>query len=543
MGSGSRIDHQHHTVAVTRPSTELASEEDVEALRNALLRQRPVVPIVNTAPLDETQITNAVLQGDDTLVWLPRSLDFVRSTATDEQDALVRIGGSVNAMDGLGNNPVEGDVRVSRGSEGQLSVDAGGLRCGREEPHGTDDEGLCAHQRTVGQLFQDQLNTPSSTATDRLAAQQVLDEVAAEHAASVAEQERLRAEHAAQPAARSYSEDFDAFQEAYDQAQARRRAGEPPVPYLTENATGGLGAREGGRAFGLELEFDFPPSMDYAQRRRAQQAIAREMHEAGIAPDPHIHGWHASARAGYTDDANAWRVEHDSTVAGEIVSPILYDEPQTWNNLAQVCEIIQRNGGVASARTGGHVHVSVPDYDHTVENHNRLLGTVGAYEDVLYRLAQNPARRQHRGLRWCRPNREPSAPYTSVASVRNANNSHGIGLNFQSVEGRSSDHAEFRMWDGSLEPGVIQAQVNVSLGLANAALREAGTDRLTPREPVGSQRAALARDGLSRRRLSGERWQQSTASFRSMVDRIFPREENRAQAAALFAATRWHRGS
>ncbi|MFC5148977.1 amidoligase family protein [Streptomyces aureoversilis] len=542
MGSGSRIEHQHHTVAVTRPSTELASEEAIAALRNALQRERPAMPVIFADPMAPHQCMD-LIERPGTMVWFPESADFVRETVTDERDALVAVQGSTVPDSGSGFFPLDGEVRVSRDTDGRLAVAPGDVRCGLQEPHQRDEDGLCEHQRMVGQLVQDRLNAPSSTVTDRLAAQEVLDEVAAEHAASVAEQERLRAEHAAQPAARSYSEDFDAFQEAYDQAQARRRAGEPPVPYLTENATGGLGAREGGRAFGLELEFDFPPSMDYAQRQRAQQAIAREMHEAGIAPDPHIHGWHASARAGYTDDANAWRVEHDSTVAGEIVSPILYDEPQTWNNLARVCEIIRRNGGVASARTGGHVHVSVPDYDHTVENHNRLLGTVGAYEDVLYRLAQNPARRQHRGLRWCRPNREPSAPYTSVAAVRNANNSHGIGLNFQSVDGRSSDHAEFRMWDGSLEPGVIQAQVNVSLGLANAALREAGTAPPPPREPVGSQRAALERDGLSRRRLSGERWQQSTASFRSMVDRIFPREENRAQAAALFAATRWHRGS
>ncbi|MEU5421445.1 amidoligase family protein [Streptomyces sp. NPDC020667] len=541
MGSGSRIEHQHHTVAVTRPSTELASEEAVAALRNALQRERPAMAIIFEDPMAPLARMDLV-EAPGTMVWFPESADFVRETVTDERDALVAVQGSTVPESGSGFFPLDGEVRVSRDTDGRLAVAPGDVRCGLQEPHQTDADGLCEHQRMVGQLVQDRLNAPSSAVTDRLAAQEVLDEVAAEHAASVAEQERLRAEHAAQPLARSYSEDFDAFQEAYDQAQARRRAGEPAVPYLTENATGGLGARDGGRAFGLELEFDFPPTMNYMEQQRAKEAIARDMHQAGLSPDPYIHGWHASARAGYTDDANAWRMEHDSTVAGEIVSPILYDEPQTWNNLATMCDIIQRHGGVASARTGGHVHVSVPDYDHNVENHNRLLGTVSAYEDVVYRLAHNPDRRQHRGLRWCEPNRAPSRAYTSVGSVRSANNSHHIGLNFQSVTGSSGDHAEFRMWDGSLNPGVIQAQVNVSLGLANASLREAGTDPLPPREPVGSQRAALSRDGLSRRRLSGERWQQSTATFRSMVDRIFTREENRAQATALFAATRWHRG-
>ncbi|MEU2517044.1 amidoligase family protein [Streptomyces syringium] len=540
MGSGSRIDHQHHTVAVTRPSTELASEEAVAALREALARQRPLVTVGEIAP-DPFDLTTS-LAGAGAIMYLPASLGEIRRAVGDEQDALVSVEGSAGHGQGNEAAPVRGHLRISQDENGQLSVSPSDVRCGNLDPHARDDAGHCRHQRDAAELIQNELNAHRTPATDRLAAQEVLNEVAAEHAMSVAEQERLRTEHAARPAARSYSEDFDAFQEAYDQAQARRRAGEPAVPYLTENATGGLGARDGGRAFGLELEFDFPATMDYTAQRRAKEAIARDMHQAGLSPDPYIHGWHASARAGYTDDPNAWRMEHDSTVAGEIVSPILYDEPQTWNNLATMCEIIQRHGGVASARTGGHVHVSVPDYDHNVENHNRLLGTVSSYEDVVYRLAQNPDRRQHRGLRWCEPNQMPSRSYASVGSVRSANNSHHIGLNFQSVTGSSGDHAEFRMWDGSLNPGVIQAQVNVSLGLANAALREAGTDPLPPREPVGSQRAALRREGLSRRRLSGERWQQSTASFRSMVDRIFTREENRAQATALFAATRWHRG-
>ena len=34
-------------------------------------------------------------------------------------------------------------------------------------------------------------------------------------------------------------------------------------------------------------------------------------------------------------------------------------------------------------RTGGHVHVGVGDYDHTVENHNNLLGLFKENEDTL----------------------------------------------------------------------------------------------------------------------------------------------------------------
>ncbi|XXJ62118.1 amidoligase family protein (plasmid) [Embleya sp. MST-111070] len=466
-------------------------------------------------------------------------LDAVRAMVTDEQDVVCAVRGHVMGS-GILDGGVDGEVRVSRGSDGLLVVATDDLRCLHELPH---DEsyiaGRCAHEVAVGRALQDRLNAMEPTAADRLAAQTVLDEVAVQHAASEAAQEQARTAHAGQVHAVSYSEDFEAFQAVYRQARERQRAGEPPVPFITADATGGLGAREGGRAFGVEIEFDFPTEMSAADRAAATTAMASDLHNAGIASDPHLHGYHASRRNGYTEAANAWRMEYDSTVAGEIVSPILYDDMATWTNLRDVCAIVRRHGGLANARTGGHVHVGVADFDHTVEVHNRLIETVNAYEDVIYRLAQNPASARHRGLEWCYPNRIPTSPYTSVGAVREYNRSHHYALNFESVTGRGSDHAEFRMWDGSLDPGVIQAQVNLSLGLANTALREAGVSSRQMAQAVGSHRGALVRQGLWGRRLTGEPWRQATASFRGLVDRVFTREENRAQAVALFAATRW----
>ncbi|MFD0474789.1 hypothetical protein ACFQ0B_45990 [Nonomuraea thailandensis] len=56
----------------------------------------------------------------------------------------------------------------------------------------------------------------------------------------------------------SFTRDFDAFKRAYDQAVERALRGEAAIPYLYENVTAGLGARDGGRGFGLEIEYDVP---------------------------------------------------------------------------------------------------------------------------------------------------------------------------------------------------------------------------------------------------------------------------------------------
>jgi hypothetical protein len=369
-----------------------------------------------------------------------------------------------------------------------------------------------------------------------------LDQLAARRRDEV--QSGLAADRAAADAAReraltawdgpevSYVEHPEAFDDAYQEARGRRERGEDPVPYMTSDATDGLGARDGGRGFGVEIEFDFPPGTDsYA----ARAAIGRELRDAGLTPDALQHGYHqrgrdAIARRGHQ---GGWRFETDATVAGEIVSPIMYDEPETWRNLARVCEIVRRHGGIASPRTGGHVHVGLSDYDHTVENHNRLLQTVAGHEDALYRLAQNPAAAAHRGMTWCRPNSDPGRGYASISSARAANTGHSLGVNFESVAGSRSDHVEYRMWDGSLDPGVIQAHVNISLAMTAAGSRGGYTP--PPADPVGTHQAR----NPGRRRLRGEQWRESTAGFRQLADTLFRRQANAAQAAALFAVTRW----
>ena len=330
----------------------------------------------------------------------------------------------------------------------------------------------------------------------------------------------------------SWAEDPTGFQAAYSEGLARRRAGESPVDYLTDNATGGLGHQHAGRSFGVELEFDLD-QLPVSDRAAAIDRIGRDLHEAGLTRSATQQGYHANQRSGYS----SWTFERDSTVAGEVVSPILDDSPESWRQLEEACDIIRRHGGTASARTGSHVHVSCGDYGHDVSNHNNLLNLTSQYEDVLFRLAQNPSRSSHRGTSWCSPNRVPAEGYESVGRVRSTQGNHGSAINFGSVAGRQSDHVEFRMWDGSLDPGVIQSQVKVSLGLTEAARRQS---RSGTREPLGTHRSTNSH--LQRgQRLQGEAWSRDTSSFRNLMDTLFHRDQDKRQVTQLFGATRWQR--
>lgn len=334
---------------------------------------------------------------------------------------------------------------------------------------------------------------------------------------------------APEPAAGSYTDDPAAFQADYRAARARVRAGQPAIQYMTENATGGLGAPDGGRGFGVELEF---VGGDL-------QGIARDLHAAGLTRTPRQVNYH-SDHSVYRQHQGGWKFERDCTVSGEVISPVMHDTPETWENLQKVCDIIERHGGRASVRAGSHIHISAGDYRSSGADHARLLNLFSDNEDLMYRLSSNPERGTHRrlaGNSWSTPNTAPSTGFRSIAAARQTAG-HGNAVNFQHCAGRSSDHVEYRMWDSTLDPATIQAQIKVSLALTEAAHRDTGYTA-TGHTPVGSRRRHNRETYGEQRRLTGEAWHSDTASFRGLVDRLFTRPEDKAQITGLFAATRW----
>lgn len=482
MGSGSRIDHQHHLVATTAGLTIEAPANEVDLMPEA---QRELI--------DQALQIQADWEANNGQATLEEAMEYwgLRDRLRHEHDL----------WNGHG-----------------LIEDAE-----REE---AEEESPSFPPRAS--------EPPAGIPLQRTAAQQVLDEVLEEHQASAALAVQARDRWPTEPET-GFVEDFEAFREIHEAAWNREIRGEQAVPYLLEDATGGLGAREGGRGFGVEIEFD--TDGDWDDQHEALRAIGRDLHEAGLARDRDMHSYHSQQYAGYTDAPNAWRLEDDCTVAGEIVSPIMYDEPQTWQNLATVCEIVRRHGGGASERTGGHVHVGLHDYDHEVANHHRLMQMYGDYEDVLFRLAanRNAPDSAHRGTEWCEPNHVPSGGYRSLPDVQSRAR-HGMAVNLTAARGQRSDHGEFRLWDGSVDPAVIQTQVNVSLGMVAAAVRGGPqASRRSEAMSLGRHRQEWGPD----QRLTVGDLEANSLSFRRFTDEIFHRRQERAQAAALYAVTRW----
>lgn len=340
-----------------------------------------------------------------------------------------------------------------------------------------------------------------------------------------------------------YSENDDAFYDDYKAALARKAAGEEVIAFRTENVTDGVCADvEGARRFGVEIEFDIDNHSNLRQ-------IGIELHAAGLTEDSYQAGYHAGAANGW----NKWSFENDCTVAGEIVSPLMKDTPEDWEQLRKVCEILERNGAKATTRTGSHVHVSTGSYGMSTAKHAELIRTVNKNEDIMYRMASSPARGRHRGTQWCAPNTDDQHDEISSELADGHNvlynvrgNNHNTGMNFGGASNSTykKSHVEFRMWDGSLDPAIIQQQVIMSVATADLADRtviQNGSSKKSTerRETIGTNKRKEAQALGSRSSHTKETFNESNGKAQEFIDSLVRRPEDRANLAALFAITNW----
>ena len=342
-----------------------------------------------------------------------------------------------------------------------------------------------------------------------------------------------------------YTGNVDALYEDYRETLRRKRAGEEYMDFRTENVTDGICADEpGARAFGIELEFDIGSGHN---RSTSLRKIAEELYEAGLTEENYQQEYHSARASGW----GAWSFEEDCTVHGELVSPIMKDTPEHWNQLKTALEIITRNGGVATTRTGSHVHISTASYESSPAKHLELLRQVNQNDEMMYRLATDPARGSHRGMRWCAPNvndtsETVSADVSSSHNVLGSHMSHSYAMNFEGTY--SSDYSrsniEFRMWDATLDAAVIQRQIMVSAAMTDQAERNVINNGESARPTASRSRIGAARTaertllGTSRTH-TRETFEQSMGSAPQFFDGLFRRQEDRQRVASLFAVTNW----
>lgn len=329
--------------------------------------------------------------------------------------------------------------------------------------------------------------------------------------------------------------DLDDLQRHISLIQEEHLAGEPILKYDTENVTGGLCSPDGGMGFGVEIEF---MPTEYGSISRISQAL----YDAGLTQSEGLESYHTARESGW----EAWSLEEDTTVGAELVSPIMYDTPEHWEQLRQVCEIIKNNGGYVSEHTGGHVHISSSALGTSVAKHAELVNLNNEHEDVMFRIGTEPGG-VHRTTHWCAPNWDATQAYNplwgtapepnsrrrvSMESYRAAHAGHNRALNISDSGHEEGAHVEFRAFDGSLDPAVIQTRILVSAAMVQRASQHEGREPTWNNLPTQRERKRVGHHHA----LPDE---QQHDGFLDFQTQLFSRDEDRLRVTRLYGVTRW----
>lgn len=300
-----------------------------------------------------------------------------------------------------------------------------------------------------------------------------------------------------------------------------------PVPYYRENVLNGSNV-----TFGIELEFVNGNS----------DAIAAELHQLGLCSSPRMEQYHSGSIPGM------WKVESDGSVTrgrrgGEIISPILQDTPETWRQLETICEVARRHGAQVNFQTGGHVHIGAePALDGKRQRWRRFFKMAAGFEMVYFKLSggeqghfrgggYTPSSRNQnrRGISVQMPEEGATSVFQGVLRRISAGKYQSINLQPFS----SKKTIEFRAFNGSLNPGIIQANVKYAAGLINSAERS--------RTQFGDGLVVTAQDRKRGKlinqyeRLGG----QSDEVVMKVLDTVCSRKEDKEHLLAVLVRNDW----
>lgn len=313
-----------------------------------------------------------------------------------------------------------------------------------------------------------------------------------------------------------YTENTEAFE--FDLERLR----DEPVPYYYDNALNGSDI-----TFGIELEFVDGNS----------NAIAAELHSLGICGNSSMTGYHGHRTAG------KWILERDSSVTsgdrgGELISPILTDTPETWRTIEKVCEVAKRHGARVNVETGGHVHVGVSDaLDGKRQRWRRFFKMGVGFERVYERIsggeqgmfrgghyAPSSQTQNRRGIGMRLPEDGETNEYLSTIG--------SVGRKYQMINISplaTKGTVEFRGFNGTLTPGIIQANVKYAAGVINSA----------ERSRIRSSESASWR---KRGRIINEydiNNQRSNDAIMRALDTVFSRREDKEHLLSVIAKNSW----
>lgn len=329
---------------------------------------------------------------------------------------------------------------------------------------------------------------------------------------------------------REYVDDNQFYSENPDEFTADFEAAElAPIPYEYENVLNGSDL-----TFGIELEFVNGDS----------DAIARELYEMGICGNDRMAFYHSRRTPG------KWALERDASVTrdgrgGELISPILTDTPETWRQIEIVCDVAKRHGATVDVQTGGHIHIGATDsLDGKRQRWRRFFKMSAGFEQFYTRLsggeqghfrgghyAESSMPQSLRGITASLPEREDIPSFRQRIAQLSNGKYQRMNIGTFATKGT----VEFRGFNGTLTPGIIQANVKYAAGVVHSAERSrikgSETDNIIP-TASDRKRGRIINNYANNNR-------QTDAGMMAALDAIFSRRSDKQHILSVVAKNRW----
>ena len=273
-------------------------------------------------------------------------------------------------------------------------------------------------------------------------------------------------------------------------------------------------------------------------------AIARELYDMGICGNDRMGGYHSQRVPG------KWALERDGSVTsgnrgGELISPILTDTPETWRQIEIVCDVAKRHGAAVNLRTGGHIHIGATAMlAGKRQRWQRVFKMSAGFEQFYTRLsggeqgrfrgghyAESSVSQSLQGITCRLPEQEDLPSYqTRIMQISNGKYQR---MNIGTFATKGT--VEFRGFNGTLTPGVIQANVKYAAGVVHSAersrIRGSETDNIIPTDS-DRKRGRIINN-------YAENNQRTDDGMMAALDAVFSRRSDKLHILSVVAKNRW----
>lgn len=189
---------------------------------------------------------------------------------------------------------------------------------------------------------------------------------------------------------------------------------------------------------------------------------------------------------------------------GEVTTPVFTNTPNSYKEIKKVCNALRKYHATVDDRVGLHCHVSKDVFNNDYDVLVKFLKLYIVFEHVIYKFGYNGLREREALKTYAKDSRnilidilkndDSDEFYRLINGINNVIKAKERGINFQNIPHGigSTNTIEFRMCNGTIDPIVVQNEINLFCSLLLSAKKDIDIEYLDYRiEDLKNKRTSL----------------------------------------------------